>query len=708
MKFVASCAAGLEELLSAEVSTFGGENISRSKGVVIWEGELSTGYSACLWSRFASRVLLQIAEMYVTDETMLYDKCGELDWQDHLDPDATFAVGCTVSEKSVISHSHFAALRVKDAVVDQFRARAGVRPSVKIARPHVKINLHIDGQTADLAIDLSGESLHKRGYRVSSGTAPLKETLAAAIVAFSGWPEDEGTILVDPMCGSGTLLIEAALMYGDSAPGLSRSYFGFSGWKQHDEKLWDDLVEEAVRREERGLDKKWPLLVGYDADPRVVAAARKNIEKVGLEDKIRVKQAEIATLRRPGDKGLVLCNLPYGERLSEEEEVGYLYRACGCILRENFIGWRAAFFISKPELADRFDMKWKSSHRLFNGSIPCRLLVGPVEERNEEPFQWHLSPPSSPGEGGDFANRLRKNVKERRKWAKRENIQCFRVYDRDIPEFNLTVDLYGKWIHVQEYAPPKTMETELAARRFNLALAMIRETLGVRRERVFIKTRSRQRGKKQYERKGSRKKLFEIQEGNCRFLVNFTDYLDTGLFLDHRPVRMRIAGEAAGKRFLNLFGYTGTATVHAAKAGAVSTTTVDLSATYLHWARMNLSLNGFSEERHETVKADGLQWLKEAGGMYDLVFIDPPTFSNTKKNKRVFDVQRDHSALISLAMKRLEEDGLLLFSSNFRRFKLDSSLGERFDVRNISSATIPHDFKRHSRIHQCWEIRRIK
>ncbi len=707
--FAASCAAGLEELIVDEIRSFDGEDIYSGKGVVFWKGTFSTGYRACLWSRFASRVLLQIAELQIKDDTMLYEKCGEINWQDHMEPDSTFAVECTLTEKAVISHSHFAALRVKDAIVDQFRRNTGDRPSVKIERPQVKVHVHLGGDTASLAIDLSGESLHRRGYRISGGVAPLKETLAAAIVALSGWREEEDSMLLDPMCGSGTLLIEAALAFGDSAPGLSRSYYGFLGWNQHDAKLWADLVEEAVGREERGLDKKWPLILGYDADPGIVAVARKNITKAGLEEKIRIKQAELATLQRPEDRGLVISNLPFGERLLEAEEVPYIYRALGRILQERFAGWRTSLFISRPELAHWFDMKWESSHRLFNGPLSCRLLSGSVSHRQALPFQWHLSSSSPPtGEGVDFANRLRKNLKERMKWAKRESISCFRVYDRDIPDYNLTVDLYEKWIHVQEFAPPKSVETALAAKRFNLALSVIRETLGVRRDRVFIKTRRRQKGKKQYEKKAGRKKFHEVREGGGYFLVNFTDYLDTGFFLDHRPVRMRIAREAKGKRFLNLFGYTGTATVHAARAGALSTTTVDLSATYLHWARMNLSLNGFGGERHETVKADTIQWLKEAQGKYDLIFMDPPTFSNTKKKKRVFDVQRDHTTAIILAMKHLDEDGLLLFSTNFRRFRLDRVLEEKFDIRNISSATIPHDCKRNSRIHQCWEIRRKK
>ncbi len=705
LSFVANCAAGMEELLSEEISHFGGEEITLSKGVVFWRGGISSGYRACLWSRFASRILLQLLEIQIIDDTMLYEKCYEFDWQSHLGVDSTFAIDCTLSADAVISHSHYASLRVKDAIVDRFRKHTGERPSVKTERPDVRFNLHVEGQTASLAIDLSGESLHRRGYRLTGAMAPLKETLAAAIVALSGWPQEEKCYLLDPMCGSGTLLIEAALFFADSAPGLSRNYFGFMGWKRFDVLLWNDLVDEAVSREAKGFEKEWPPIVGYDSDPKIVAVARKNIENAGLEEKVRIKQADVATLQRPEGRGYLLCNLPYGERLSEAEEVPYLYRAVSRRLHDNLNGWCVALFISKPELADRFDMSWESSHRLFNGPLPCRLFVGTVPAKIDKQFVWRLPTPPPSGNDEAFANRLRKNLKERLKWAKKESINCFRIYDSDIPEYNIAVDLYGKWVHVQEYAAPKSVEPEVAAKRFNLALAMIRETLGVRRERVYIKTRRRQRGKEQYEKKGGRKKLFEVREGGCSFLVNFTDYLDTGLFLDHRPLRMRLALEAQGKRFLNLFGYTGTATVHAAKGGALSTTTVDLSATYLNWTGLNLSLNGFSREKHELVKADTLQWLRETTRKYDLMLIDPPTFSNTKKKKRVFDIQRDHNKLITLAMKRIEREGLVFFSTNFRKFKLDSAIEETFEVRNISEATIPLDFKRNSRIHRCWEIR---
>jgi 23S rRNA (guanine2445-N2)-methyltransferase / 23S rRNA (guanine2069-N7)-methyltransferase len=270
----------------------------------------------------------------------------------------------------------------------------------------------------------------------------------------------------------------------------------------------------------------------------------------------------------------------------------------------------------------------------------------------------------------------------------------------------MSIDLFSKWVHIHEFAPPKTIDPQIAATRMATATKCVRDILGVRSNRIFLKARERQKGRKQYEKKGSDGKMYEVREGDCSFLVNFTDYLDTGLFLDHRPIREKIHREAKGKRFLNLYGYTGTATVHAAMGGAASTTTVDLSATYLHWAKMNLALNGLTELRNKVEKADCLQWLEESTAKFDLIFIDPPTFSNTKKDKRVFDIQKDHVRLINLAMARLEAGGCLIFSTNFRRFKLEEKLQEMYDIKDISHESVPFDFSRNEKIHSCWEIRK--
>ena len=701
----ATCSRGTESRVREEITGFGGAEVTEGVGVVNWQGSLESAYRACLWSRFASRVLLRIAEFAVSDEAALFKAAATVNWNHHLDEASTFAVDCTVAKDGIKLHSGFAALKLKDVIVDQFRDRTGTRPSIDTERPDVRINLMVAKEKAIVAVDLSGDSLHRRGYRVAGSKAPLKESLAAAIVALSNWPADP-TRLVDPMCGSGTLLIEAALIHGDSAPGLSRSYFGFMGWKQHNRRLWEAIVDEALAREEAGNRRKWPLLIGYDSDPESVRIARKNVSKAGLDNRIAISRAELAELKDQQGPGMLLSNLPFGERLKEKEEVARLYRAIGRIARQECPGWRLAVFISSPELTDSFGLAWELRFRLFNGPLQCRLLVTTIKEEPEHPFVWQLSEVGGDGPGGDFANRLRKNCKRVMKWARKEGVSCYRVYDRDLPEYNVAIDLYEKYIHIQEFAAPASVSPELAGERFRTVVKVVRELFGAHSDRVFIKTRRRQRGKGQYQRSSSTGKMFEVREGDCSFLVNFTEYLDTGLFLDHRPTRKKIFEEARGKRFLNLFGYTGTATVQAAAGGAASTLTVDLSETYLHWTRMNLYLNGFDTVKHQTVRADCLQWLKESRDRFDLIFVDPPTFSNTKKERRVFDVQRDHVRLITATMQRLERGGLLLFSTNFKKFKLDQALLQRYRIEESTATSVPFDFDR-TKIHQSWEIRHL-
>jgi 23S rRNA (guanine2445-N2)-methyltransferase / 23S rRNA (guanine2069-N7)-methyltransferase len=709
LQFTATCGSGLEPLVSEEIAGFGGESIESHPGAVTWTGNLESAYRACLWSRFASRILLELARFDAPDPDALYTQAGKILWDEHFTLKSTFAVHTTLVN-AALTHSQYASLRIKDAIVDQFRKRFGKRPDINAFQPDIRINLHVQGTGASLSLDLSGDSLHRRGYRASSGEAPLKETLAAAIVSLSGWVEHavEEPILLDPMCGSGTLLIEAALMLSDSAPGLLRKSFGFMAWNKHDPQLWERLVQEALDREGHGLPEIWPQFIGYDADPKVVAAARKNVIAAGLRDVVVIKQRQLARLQSPGPKGCLLTNPPYGERLSEKEVVKYLYRCLGRTFRNHFNGWRLGFFTANPDLAEMTGIAWEQRHRLFNGPLKCQLLVGSDGQQTERPpHVWSPLPLDADSPGQDFANRLIKNCATLLPWAKEEQITCFRIYDGDIPEYNLAVDLYEEWIHVQEYAPPGTIDQEKAEQRFSQALQVIRSVFNVPRSRIFIKTRQKQKGSQQYQKKqaGSGSSLYEVHEGGGRFLVNFTDYLDTGLFLDHRITRARLAELTQGKTFLNLFAYTGSASIYAAMGGATATTTVDISETYLTRAQANLALNGFGGPLHQTIEADCMEWLRNNRERYGVIFVDPPTFSNARHRKLTFDIQNDHAVLLRLAMQHLARGGILVFSTNFKKFKLDPSLLDDFSVEEISEQTVPLDFQRNRRIHRCWEFR---
>ncbi len=711
-QFFATCPKGIEPLLADELRQLGAEAIKETRAGVSFEGTLATAYRACLWSRLASRILMPLNNFSAPSPEALYEGVQTIAWKEHLAPEGTLAVDFT-SSQSAITHSHFGALKVKDAIVDQLRDEFGIRPSVDTAQPDVRVNVYLLRDEATVSLDLSGESLHRRGYRAQTVEAPLKENLAAAILMRAHWPAiaKDGGALVDLMCGSGTLLIEGAIIAADAAPGLARQYFGFFNWKQHDAAAWSALIDEATQRRETGLTQL-PAILGYDRDPRAVRAARDNIKRAGLGNLIAVEQRELsACVPEASSKGLVVANPPYGERLGEAGDMPALYAALGAQLKKCFPGWRAAVFTGNPELGKFMGLRAVKMHTLYNGAIECKLLhfemtpENVVGHRAPKPFEIR------PGSSAEmFANRLRKDLQHFGRWARRQEIFCYRLYDADLHEYNLAIDVYEsdrRYVHVQEYEAPDTISPDKARQRLQHALGVIPVVLEIPREQLFFKVRRRQKGGAQYEKLSETGEFHEIREGPCRFLVNFTDYLDTGLFLDHRDTRVMLMELAKGKQFLNLFGYTGTATVHAALGGATSTTTVDMSRTYLDWARRNLELNGLGKKEHELIQADVLVWLKEnRQRRYGVIFLDPPTFSRSKRMEDTLDVQRDHVALISDAAALLEPDGILIFSTNNRRFKLEREALSGLMIEDITRKTIPKDFERNPKIHQCFQIRR--
>jgi 23S rRNA (guanine2445-N2)-methyltransferase / 23S rRNA (guanine2069-N7)-methyltransferase len=389
-----------------------------------------------------------------------------------------------------------------------------------------------------------------------------------------------------------------------------------------------------------------------------------------------------------------------------------LYAQIGRLLRERFVGWRAAVFTSRPDLGRQIGLRATRMHALYNGAIECRLLHFEVTPEHVVSGQPRPLSADERGEGAQMlANRLRKNAKALGRWRRQQDIHCYRLYDADLPEYALAVDIYeGErlWANVQEYEAPPRVDPKAARRRLREALGVIPEVLGIPEDQLFFKIRRQQRGKAQYQRLGESGRFHEVQEHGLRFLVNFEDYLDTGLFLDHREIRRLLGELAAGRHFLNLFGYTGTASVYAAQGGALSTTTVDMSNTYQDWARRNLALNGFSGPTHELIQADCLRWLESAGGgRYGLIFLDPPTFSASKRMQGTLDIQRDHVTLIRGAVRLLQAGGTLLFSTNLRRFGMDKAAMTDLSLEDITVTTLPKDFARNPRVHSCWMIRPI-
>jgi len=368
----------MEPFLAHELTQLGGLQVKETRAGVSFQGNLETAYKACLWSRVANRILLPLKTVPAANPEKLYGGVRSIRWSDHLSPQTTIAVDFSTSQ-SQITHSHFGALKVKDAIVDQLRDIHGERPSVDSVRPDVRINVYLFKDEASVSIDLSGNSLHMRGYREEGAFAPLKENLAAALLYAAEWPKmlKEASLkdlsFIDPLCGSGTICIEAAMMAANRAPGLNREYFGFLGWLGHVPAVWNRVLKEAQDAEI--TDRKiLPRIVGYDRDFRAVRIALQNVERAGLHGRIHVEKRELAQAEKISEKGMVVTNPPYGERLGEVEELRPLYKELGDVFKQKFKGWEGYIFTGSPELAKVIGLKAARRFVLFNGPLECRLF----------------------------------------------------------------------------------------------------------------------------------------------------------------------------------------------------------------------------------------------------------------------------------------------------------------------------------------------
>jgi 23S rRNA (guanine2445-N2)-methyltransferase / 23S rRNA (guanine2069-N7)-methyltransferase len=790
-RFTARTLEGLEWVLAKELEAIGARDLRIGRRTIEFSPEAgqdrATLYRAVLECRTAIRVLQPLGRFVVDSPESLYRAMQEVDWTEQLKVSDSLRVDAAIHD-TFLTHSLYAAQIVKDAVVDQLRTPSGKRPNVQLRGATLRIALHLVGDVATVFRDAAGRSLHQRGWRMGEVEAPLSEVLAAGILAIAGWwragatgPATTGEPLLDPLGGSGTLVLEGATIAAGMAPGLWRARrraHGFFRFRDRDESLAAKLVadlEARVRVPAAGA------FFASDLDPQAVAAARACAEAAGVAAAVAIEQRHFEEVVPPTAPGLVVTNPPYGERLPLPR-AGALFRRLGDWLVQRCGGWRAAILAADtPALAQ---IGLRPSHRipLMNGPIPCKLLELTLRERaptppssqvegrgesstpradhppaaasrdrGEDAEPWRLrhaaggsvepgsgeasgrgtssrpgadgandeaSPASHPGRPrartttdqiGDFRRRLAKRFKHLAKWARRQGIEAFRIYDRDIPEIPLAIDWYAGWLHAAEYDRPHErteIEHEVWLDRMIEAAAA---ELGVPLDRTFLKTRRRQRGGEQYEKLAERKALVTVHEGGLAFECNLSDYVDTGLFLDHRITRSLVRAEAAGKRFLNLFGYTGSFSVYAAAGGAAETTSVDLSNTYLDWTRANLARNGFKDAgRHRTVRDEARAFLEHRARRgeppFDLVVVDPPTYSRSAKSETPWDVERDHADLLELVWRNLAPSGVVYFSTNFRRFHLAADLLEpRFTVREITNRTIPEDF-RNERIHRCWRL----
>ena len=716
--FLATCPAGVGVYLAQELEGLGAQQIVERPVGVSFEGGVGLGYRACLWSRMANRIILQLGAAPASSADELYEATQSIDWTAHIAANGSLLVDFA-GRSAAIRNAQFGAQRIKDAIVDQFREKGLGRPSVDLKQPDVRVAARLSKGRLILGVDLSGDSLHRRGYRLDGGIAPLRENIAAAALWAAGWPErsQRGEALLDPMCGSATLLLEGALMALDRAPGLSRQRFGFHGWAGHDEDQWravrSDAQERAVVMPVNPVEIR-----GYDGDMQAVRRCQDNIGRLGLEDIVRIRCKDLAMVNRPThrnlSRGVLVTNPPWGERMGQKDALPHLYNALGERMSEEFDNWLAVVLTSDLSLGKAVGLRADKRHRFHNGRMDLHCLQFQLGAQNRFRSLQQEAEPGSEGqstvpralsEGGQMvANRLRKNLKRLTPWLRREDVTCYRAYDADIPEYAAAIDVYEGRLHIAEYAPPKEIPEHKSAERFAQLVEGAQEVFEIASTaEVAVKQRLRQRGRHQYQRLETTHERVVVREGSVKVLVNLHDYLDTGLFLDHRPLRAWLGREASGGHFLNLFSYTGVATLHAALGGATTSTSVDSSATYLDWFKANLALNGLSDRQHRGVRADVRDWLSEETRTYDLIMVDPPSFSNSK-GQADFDVQRDHLSLLELAMARLSKKGVLYFSTNHRKFVLDPAVQQTWRVKDVTQGSIPEDFSRNQRIHACWRL----
>ena len=715
MELLASCAFGLESIVTRELRSLGLEPRTTGPGQIQFAGEWPEIANANLWLRCADRVSIVVAEFACADFDTLFETVRAIDWPQFVDENARIHV-TGGSIKSQLSSVPAIQRTVKKAIVERLLAgKSGEMLEEDGALHRVHIGLRDD--LARLTIDTTGPSLHKRGYREISTKAPLKETLAAALVQLSFWNPERP--LIDPFCGGGTILIEAAMLGRNMAPGLRRT-FSCEQWRRCPLDIWLQQREQAKEREAPSIDQR---LIGTDTHGGALALARRNAEQAGVGNDLHLQQRDFADLTSKREYGCVVTNPPYGDRMIPPE-LRRLYESMPVVLGK-LPTWSHFILTSYPDFEQLIGRSADRRRKLYNGRIECTYYQfhGPRPNRpapRSESAVQDTRPPSQPTKTGPvfggltekdhqqaelFASRLKKRARHLRRWPTKRGITCYRLYERDIPEIPLVVDVYEDWLHIVEFERPHERDLARHSAWLDLMARTAGETLEFPPAQVVLKTRLRQRGLQQHEKLNNVGEELIVHEAGLRFLVNLTDFTDTGLFLDHRAARGIVRDMCEGSRVLNLFAYTGAFSVYAAAGGASEVTTVDWSQTYLDWAHRNFELNEFHDSGFRFIREDAREFAEglPASDMFDIIVCDPPTFSNSKRTEVVWDVQRDHAELINRLLLQLTPDGTIFFSSNFRRIKFDYEAIEG-SVREITKQTLPEDF-RNQRIHRSWLIR---
>ncbi len=729
LRLIAACAFGLEALVKRELIALGYQPHVVQPGRVAFEGDWRDVCRANIHLRVADRVLIEVHTFDAPDFEALFETIKAHDYSRFIPVDAKFPV-TGKTRLSQLTSLPAVQRSTKRAVVESMKHFHSTEELPETGETY-KIEVALLKDVATITIDTTGSSLHKRGYRTLAGPAPIKETLAAAMVDLSVWKPNRP--LLDPFCGTGTIPIEAALAGLKIAPGINRD-FASTRWAQIDRKIWNDAVTEALDLQDNDTRLE---IEGFDVDAESLEMARYHAKLAGVEDKIVFEQRAFEDTISDREYGCVITNPPYGERLQGEQlsELRSLYQQFPAVVQQ-LPTWSLFVITSMLDFEKIVQKKATRRRKLFNGRLECTYFqyLGPRPPRPEDaqrvvqelPLGNGESEVETPGkptaaaapvfaglqakdheQAEIFSRRLTKRARHLRRWPTRRGITCYRIYERDVPEIPLVVDRYDDALHITEYERPHERDLARHSAWLELMKETAAETLEVPIEKVHLKSRHKRSKGDQYEKVADMQHTKQVTENGLKFWINLSDYVDTGLFLDHRVTRQMVREQSQGKSVLNLFAYTGSFTVYAAAGGAASTTTVDLSKNYLQWAQRNLELNSLYSPVHEYIARDCVEFVNEAVGngkrKYDIVIIDPPTYSNSKRLDDDWNVQTGHADLLNATGRLLNEDGVIYFSTNFRKFKLHHDQLPGFSIQEISKQTVPEDF-RNRRIHRCWKL----
>ena len=700
----ASCPKHLELLLKDELISLGAVDVAEKLSGVVFFATSEVLMKSLLWSRLANRILVMINQIKINNAEDLYNAIYKTDWQNQVNTTAkTLAINFKGTNKE-LRNTQYSSQVVKDAICDRLREATDSRPDIVKSNADLSVSVILKNNQILVYQDISGRSLHLRGYRQTLTKAPLKENLAAAVLIRANWQELSklNYNLIDPMCGSGTFLTEGYLMACDIAPGLTNPQYSVETWRNFDQDTWNELLFEAKTRMISGIEKFQGQIIGADHHKDSVKITEEHAYQLNADDLIQCQYKTFETFHIPAKNNLIVCNPPYGVRL--KKNVDATWRGLGKWMATKALGSKAAIMTHVKNQGFMLGFRAKKSWHLMNGDLAITLITFDIETKkklNAPEGQKHALPETAQM----VANRIKKNMARLKKWISKDNINAYRVYDADIPEYAVAIDVYNEHVNIQEYKAPKTIPEKKTKKRLEDAVLGAQVALNVKNDKIHIKTRQKQSSNFQYENKQVDSDDIIVHEQDRKYIVNLEKYLDTGLFIDHRWIRSYIQKNTKGTSFLNLFSYTGSVTVAAAKGGASSTVSVDTSKTYLNWAKENYRINRMNVFSHKLVRSDVLDYLSTCNQKFDQIFVDPPTYSNSHSRETDWDVQRDHKQLLLACKRVLNDNGKILFSNNYKKFSLDDELNEYFTITDLTKQSISPDFIKSKIKRVCYELK---